>query len=129
MSAFTTFRSMARSLFAHCAGKQPRRRSRHAQRPLRRLVCENLEDRTVPSAVSDILGSVPLSFEANHGQADARVQFLSHGPGYGLSLTGTEAGLSLKHSGAAQGAGPQPSRAAVLTTQLVGGTRAAGDSS
>ena len=33
---------------------------------------------------------LPLSFEANHGQVDAQVKFLSRGPGYGLFLTSTE---------------------------------------
>ncbi|MGA2075544.1 MAG: hypothetical protein ABSH52_18800, partial [Terriglobia bacterium] len=36
-------------------------------------------------------GRLPLSFEANGGQADARVKFLSRGRGYGLFLTGNEA--------------------------------------
>ncbi len=36
-------------------------------------------------------GQLPLSFEANVGQADPSVQFLTHGPGYGLYLTGSEA--------------------------------------
>src|SRR3990170_1644941 len=38
---------------------------------------------------------LPLRFEANQGQTDAQVQFLSHGPGYTLFLTSTEAVLSL----------------------------------
>jgi hypothetical protein len=40
-------------------------------------------------------GRLPLSFEANVGQADAAVHFLAHGPGYGLYLTGTEAVMVL----------------------------------
>ena len=32
-------------------------------------------------------GKIPLSFEANRGQTDARVQFLSRGSGYALFLT------------------------------------------
>ncbi len=43
-------------------------------------------------------GKVPLSFEANRGQVDARVQFLSRGPGYALFLTPGEAVLEL-HKG------------------------------
>ena len=35
----------------------------------------------------------PLSFEANQGQTNARVKFLSHGRGYGLFLTGNDAVL------------------------------------
>jgi hypothetical protein len=41
-------------------------------------------------------GNRSLSFEANVGQADASVQFLAHGPGYGLYLTGTEAVMVLQ---------------------------------
>ncbi len=39
---------------------------------------------------------VPLSLEANQGQTDSRVKFLSHGPGYGLFLAGDEAVLTLR---------------------------------
>jgi len=38
---------------------------------------------------------LPLSFEANQGQTDARVKFLSRGPGYTLFLTGDEVALEL----------------------------------
>jgi hypothetical protein len=40
-------------------------------------------------------GKLPLSFEANQGQADPQVKFLSRGQGYSLFLTPTEAVLSL----------------------------------
>jgi hypothetical protein len=36
-------------------------------------------------------GKLPLSFEANNGQTDPRVQFLARGAGYSLFLTGNEA--------------------------------------
>jgi len=39
--------------------------------------------------------SLPMFFEANQGQTDARVKFLSRGRGYGLFLTADEAVLSL----------------------------------
>jgi len=41
---------------------------------------------------------LPLSFEANQGQTDARVQFLSRGPDYTLFLTCDEAVLELRKS-------------------------------
>ena len=41
-------------------------------------------------------GKVSLSFEANRGQTDPRVKFLSRGSGYTLFLTGDEAVLSLR---------------------------------
>ncbi|HTR38267.1 MAG TPA: SBBP repeat-containing protein [Bryobacteraceae bacterium] len=40
-------------------------------------------------------GKLPLSFEANHGQTDRRVKFLSRGSGYTLFLTQDSAVLSL----------------------------------
>jgi Bacterial Ig-like domain (group 3)/Abnormal spindle-like microcephaly-assoc'd, ASPM-SPD-2-Hydin/Beta-propeller repeat len=50
-----------------------------------------------PQAQARILegyGKLPLSFEANHGQADARVKFLSRTGGYTLFLTTDEAVLA-----------------------------------
>ena len=41
-------------------------------------------------------GKVPLSFEANQGQTDEKVKFLSRGKGYTLFLTSTEAVLALR---------------------------------
>jgi beta-propeller repeat-containing protein len=41
-------------------------------------------------------GMLPLSFEVNQGQTDPQVKFLSHGSGYALYLTPTEAVLSLR---------------------------------
>jgi hypothetical protein len=40
-------------------------------------------------------GKIPLTFEANEGQADKRVKFLARGSGYGMYLTGHEAALML----------------------------------
>ena len=37
--------------------------------------------------VREAHGNIPLSFEANQGQADPEVRFLSRGPGYILFLT------------------------------------------
>jgi hypothetical protein len=60
------------------------------------------------SASSSSLGSrlsqLPLSFEANQGQTDARVQFLAHGAGYTLFLTPTAAVFSLPVPAATQAA-------------------------
>jgi hypothetical protein len=55
-----------------------------------------------PSPASEAAGpratylQAPLSFEANAGQADAEVKFLSRGPGYALFLTPAEIVLSLR---------------------------------
>ena len=48
--------------------------------------------------ILDSYGKLPLSFEANHGQADAQVKFLSRTNGYSLFLTGDEAVLTLRGS-------------------------------
>jgi Beta-propeller repeat/Abnormal spindle-like microcephaly-assoc'd, ASPM-SPD-2-Hydin len=50
------------------------------------------------AAWADIYARLPLTFEANQGQADSRVKFLSRGEGYTLFLTGDEAVLALKGS-------------------------------
>ncbi len=44
------------------------------------------------------LARLPLAFEPNQGQTDASVQFLSHGPGFSLYLTGTGATLAVARS-------------------------------
>ena len=45
--------------------------------------------------IVEVGGSSPLSFEANAGQTDPRVKFLSRGHGYTLFLTSEEAVFSL----------------------------------
>ena len=47
-------------------------------------------------------GKLPLSFEANHGQTDERVKFLSRGTGYSLFLTKNEAVIALKKDGSSR---------------------------
>ncbi len=51
------------------------------------------------------LTKVPAPFEANRGQTNPRVKFLSHGPGYTLFLTETQAVLSLTEPDAKSGHG------------------------
>src|SRR6516165_2314594 len=56
--------------------------SRSAVRPSswRRIPgLECLEDRCVPSAGAEALARLPLSFEANVGQADSSIRYLAHG--------------------------------------------------
>ena len=82
--------------------------------------------------VNSAYGKLPLSFEANQGQTDRRVRFLSHGSGYSLFLTPHEAVLSLRAGktprtwSKAPGTAPFPADSklpppAVLHMQLVGG--------
>lgn len=51
-----------------------------------------------PRTVLASQGKLPLSFEANQGQTDSSVKFLSRGPGYTLFLTATEAVLRLRQT-------------------------------
>jgi uncharacterized protein (TIGR03437 family) len=48
--------------------------------------------------VNEAYGKLPLSFEANQGQVDARVKFMARGDGYSLFLTANEAVLALRSS-------------------------------
>jgi hypothetical protein len=48
------------------------------------------------SALASSYGRLPLSFEANQGQAAANVQFLAHGNGYTAFLTSTGAVLAFQ---------------------------------
>jgi hypothetical protein len=65
-------------------------------------------------------GRLPLSFEANRGQADPSVQFLAHGQGYTLFLQQGEAALTLRSAASPSQAGGETS---LLRLQLVGAHR------
>jgi len=45
--------------------------------------------------LNEVYGKLPLQFEANEGQTDNQVKFISRGAGYNLFLTSTEAVLTL----------------------------------
>jgi len=53
-------------------------------------------DTAIRARIVESYGRLPLSFEANHGQTDGKVKFLSRDSGYNLFLTSTEAVLSLR---------------------------------
>jgi hypothetical protein len=57
-------------------------------------------DPAAQARLSEAYNRLPLSFEANRGQADPRVQFLSRGSGYTLFLASTDAVLALRGPGA-----------------------------
>jgi len=63
-----------------------------------------------------VYGNLPLSFEANNGQSDGQVRFISRGHRYGLFLTPTEAVLSLTGPTADGGS----NRNAVVRMKLTG---------
>jgi hypothetical protein len=101
------------------------------RKPLRKFLnLELLEDRlclsptpapvSPPDASAQVqvtrsYGQLPLSFEANQGQTDAQVNFLSRGSGCSLFLSPTQAGLDLTPG----------STENILTMQLVGSNPAA----
>ncbi len=67
--------------------------------------------RLTPARVAEVYGQLPLSFEANRGQAGGQVKFLARGPGYQLFLTATEAALDLRSASLRMkldGANPDP---------------------
>lgn len=82
-------------------------------------------------AIADAYGRLELSFIPNKGQTDQRVKFVSHGPGYDLFLTDTEAVLTLrkpraltsenlKQPSSHKDAGVQPQPATVLRLKMIG---------
>ncbi len=52
-------------------------------------------DASTKARVNEAYGQMPMSFEANQGQTDGQVKFLSRGSGYNLFLTEKEAVLTL----------------------------------
>jgi hypothetical protein len=50
----------------------------------------------ITTPTSAAYGQLPMSFEPNRGQTDARVDFLARGPGYTAFLAPTQAVMSLK---------------------------------
>jgi hypothetical protein len=62
-------------------------------------------------------GKLPLSFEANHGQTDSQVKFLSRRPGFTLYLKPTEAVLVFMATPAAL---PEADTQRVVRMQLLG---------
>src|SRR5947208_13376018 len=77
-----------------------------ASKPSTRTIAKAAPNRTMPgqldaasqARLAEAYGKLPLSFEANQGQTDRRVKFLSRGSGYTLLLTGDEAVLALETS-------------------------------
>ena len=85
----------------------------------------------IPPRLDGTYSKLPLSFEANQGQTDGRVKFVSRGQGYSLFLTSNEAVLALKKPGTAGNPSPRAtnqgsivagaeSSPAVVRMQLVG---------
>lgn len=86
-------------------------------------------DATARAQVVANYEKLPLVFEANQGQTDTQVKFLSHGPGYTLFLTPADAVFSLMPSktaslparpGKVPTAAARPMRASALRIRLAG---------
>ncbi|MBV8841573.1 MAG: SBBP repeat-containing protein [Bryobacterales bacterium] len=60
------------------------------------IFAEPVEKAREAKAARRALSGLPLSFEANQGQTDSRVKFLSRGDGYSLFLTSQEAVFTLR---------------------------------
>jgi hypothetical protein len=86
---------------------------------------------TATAHLVEAYGKLPLSFEANQGQTDRQVKFLSRGSGYTLYLTQREAVLALRPAPArgkrqgASGSDLVPATPSVLRMQLLGANPAA----
>jgi len=74
-------------------------------------------DQKTRARVSEAYGSLPIRFEANAGQTDAKVKFLSRGRGYNLFLTQSEAVLTLRRVNSQNGADAQ----SVVRMKILGG--------
>ena len=79
-----------------CDGARHKPTASHEQGS-RRPITPSLPSRR-HAQVRERYGNLPLSFEANHGQSDSTVKFLSRGRGYSFFLTSNEAVLVLSRS-------------------------------
>jgi sugar lactone lactonase YvrE len=67
-------------------------------------------------------GKLPMSFEANQGQMNPQVRFLSRGEGYSLFLTDSEAVLALRKPGNGERASqshPMPGTQAIVNSESI----------
>jgi hypothetical protein len=66
---------------------------------------ESASEPASTAQIRQVWGKLPISFEPNQGQTDARVEFVAHGRGYGLFLMGGEAVLRLQSGQGGRGTG------------------------
>ena len=82
-------------------------------------------DAATKARLNEMYGQLPLSFEANVGQTDPQVDFISRGSGYTLFLTPHEAVLALRASSGAPTTGAAQNKnestaTAVLRMKFIG---------
>src|SRR5438445_6253134 len=123
----STYRTVAAllgigSFLVFASGPSPRTIARTATNlsPSARTRSSQSGTRT-PAQLAETYGKVPLSFEANRGQTDPRVKFLSRGSGYLLFLTPTEAVLTLTKTDA-RAKGPISGKATPAESEKRAGT-------
>lgn len=75
----------------------------------------SVADRTGSKTLARSYGDLPLSFEVNRGQTDARVEFFARASGYNLFLTAKEAVMSLQ--GSARASSKNEQRPLAATTE------------
>ncbi len=76
------------------------------------------------TSAREVYGKLPLAFEANRGQTDAKVRFLARTSGYSLFLTDREAVLSLRTQQTTPGASSSARLPNILRMRLVGANKA-----
>ncbi len=109
-------------------GGGPRDTSRGFSKPTIMAGARNGNDAEKPR-IAEAYGKLPLSFEANDGQTDRSVKFISRGAGYALFVTPDEAVLALskpqQNAGTADPsrrvAQPEKTTQAILRIKLAGG--------
>lgn len=87
--------SQERTTGARSARTETARRPRHGLPGATRPAPAPAASAVHTARTLDTYGRLPLSFEVNQGQSDARVRFLARGPGYSLFLTAGDAVLNL----------------------------------
>ena len=95
-------------------GKHPRAVGAGVITPLPAFSSQNTSK--LSSSTLSSYDRLPLMFEPNQGQTDARVHYIARGGGYGLFLTDREAVLSLQAKAAGKGA----SKPSVVRMKLAG---------
>lgn len=71
------------------------------------------------AAAKSAYGHLPISFEANEGQSDSRVNYLARGHGYTLFLTPSQAVLALRTGENNGEGGVNPIRSRLAHLQLL----------
>lgn len=89
----------------------------HHRADSRTSVATKRDDAAARMRAREAYGKIPLSFEANFGQTDARVKFLARGAGYTVFLTDRDATLRLGRPSAKPDA---PASGAVMRFTLAG---------